>query len=208
MIKGLPYDAEVEYLESTGTQGINIAIDSISRYIVDFEPTQYIYLGSIISVIKISEDVFRGDKVGLIRMFNNQFQINLDGWYDSSVAITERHVADMNAAGGYFKIDSEEIVKNYSFGEKDYIILSRWNESSDLRNAKAKYYGLMVWSATGMLTHNLIPVRVGSGSSAVGYMYDRVSRKLYGNQGTGSFVIGPDVATPVMGLHFYPEANA
>ena len=34
-------------------------------------------------------------------------------------------------------------------------------------------------------------------------MYDRVSRKLFRNAGTGSFTIGPDVATPVMGLHFF-----
>ena len=35
---------------------------------------------------------------------------------------------------------------------------------------------------------DLIPVRVGD----VGYMYDRVSGQLFGNQGTGDFIIGPD----------------
>ena len=39
---------------------------------------------------------------------------------------------------------------------------------------------------------DLIPVRKGS----FGYMYDRVSGKLYGNAaGTGAFVIGPDKTT-------------
>jgi hypothetical protein len=33
-----------------------------------------------------------------------------------------------------------------------------------------------------------IPVRVGN----VGYMYDKVSGKLFGNAGTGSFVLGSD----------------
>ena len=37
---------------------------------------------------------------------------------------------------------------------------------------------------------DLIPVRVGS----VGYMYDRVSGRLFGNDGTGVFVLGPDLA--------------
>ena len=34
-----------------------------------------------------------------------------------------------------------------------------------------------------------IPVRVGQ----VGYLYDKVSGQLFGNQGTGAFVVGPDV---------------
>lgn len=36
---------------------------------------------------------------------------------------------------------------------------------------------------------NLIPVRVGQ----VGYMYDKVSGQLFGNAGTGNFILGPDV---------------
>ena len=51
-----------------------------------------------------------------------------------------------------------------------------------------------------ILARDLIPVRVGQ----VGYMYDRVSKKLFGNAGTGAFVLGPDVATPVIGLRRYP----
>lgn len=35
---------------------------------------------------------------------------------------------------------------------------------------------------------DLIPVRVGD----VGYMFDRVSGKLFGNQGTGAFILGAD----------------
>lgn len=36
-------------------------------------------------------------------------------------------------------------------------------------------------------------------------MYDRVSKKLFGNQGTGSFVLGPDVAKPIMGIWRYHD---
>ena len=38
------------------------------------------------------------------------------------------------------------------------------------------------------LVADFIPIRKGN----IGYMYDRVSRQLLGNQGTGDFVIGPD----------------
>lgn len=39
------------------------------------------------------------------------------------------------------------------------------------------------------LTFDAIPVRVGN----VGYMYDKVSGKLFGNAGTGDFILGPDI---------------
>ena len=36
---------------------------------------------------------------------------------------------------------------------------------------------------------DLIPVR----KSSIGYMYDRISGELLGNNGTGSFALGPNV---------------
>ena len=38
---------------------------------------------------------------------------------------------------------------------------------------------------------DFVPVRKGN----IGYMYDRVSGQLFGNQGTGAFIIGPDKTT-------------
>lgn len=48
----------------------------------------------------------------------------------------------------------------------------------------AKFY-----DSSGSLVLNLIPVRCGT----VGYMYDRVSGTLFGNDGTGDFIVGADV---------------
>ena len=41
----------------------------------------------------------------------------------------------------------------------------------------------------GQTVIDFIPVRVGN----VGYMYDKVSRQLFGNNGTGNFILGPDI---------------
>ena len=49
-------------------------------------------------------------------------------------------------------------------------------------------YTCKLW-LNGVLVRDFIPVRKGT----VGYMYDRVSGKLFGNAGTGDFVLGPDV---------------
>lgn len=41
----------------------------------------------------------------------------------------------------------------------------------------------------GVLVRDFIPVRVGN----IGYMFDAVSGKLFGNAGTGNFILGPDL---------------
>ena len=40
-----------------------------------------------------------------------------------------------------------------------------------------------------VLVMDCIPVRVGQ----TGYMYDKVSGNLFGNRGTGDFILGPDI---------------
>ena len=50
-------------------------------------------------------------------------------------------------------------------------------------------YGFkVIRKSDGTVIADYIPVRKGT----VGYLYDRVSGKLFGNAGTGDFVLGPD----------------
>lgn len=51
-----------------------------------------------------------------------------------------------------------------------------------------KIYSVQI-SQGNQIVMDLIPVRVGN----VGYMFDKISGNLYGNNGTGSFTLGPDV---------------
>ena len=49
-----------------------------------------------------------------------------------------------------------------------------------------------IYSFSGISNNSpidLMPVRVGE----IGYMYDRVSGELFGNMGTGEFILGPDL---------------
>ena len=52
---------------------------------------------------------------------------------------------------------------------------------------KIAYFKLK--TSTGILIRDCIPVRIGT----IGYMYDRVSGKLFGNDGTGEFELGDDI---------------
>ena len=55
--------------------------------------------------------------------------------------------------------------------------------------AQVRLFGVQVYDSNNTLVRDYIPVRKGT----VGYLYDRVSGKLFGNAGTGDFVLGPDV---------------
>lgn len=51
-----------------------------------------------------------------------------------------------------------------------------------------KIYNAFIYNSNNDRILDLIPVRKGQ----VGYMYDKVSGQLFGNGGTGNFILGPD----------------
>jgi len=51
-----------------------------------------------------------------------------------------------------------------------------------------RIYRCKLWRDSSTLAHDFVPLRIGS----VGYLFDRVSGQLFGNAGTGDFVLGPD----------------
>lgn len=56
--------------------------------------------------------------------------------------------------------------------------------------ARCKCYGMKVWdSSTNKLVMDLIPIRIGT----IGYMFDYCSGEVFGNSGTESFLLGPDI---------------
>lgn len=50
------------------------------------------------------------------------------------------------------------------------------------------FYGAQITQGSELIM-DFIPVRVGQ----IGYMYDKISHKLFGNSGTGDFILGPDI---------------
>lgn len=51
-----------------------------------------------------------------------------------------------------------------------------------------RFYYFKVWKGDNMI-FDMIPVRIGN----EGYFYDKISGNFFGNAGTGSFILGPDV---------------
>jgi len=60
------------------------------------------------------------------------------------------------------------------------------------KNWKFRLYEFWITDANGNQKLDLVPVRLGKN----GYLYDIVSKKLYGNSGTeADFVLGPDITS-------------
>ena len=199
MMKLLPYDAEVEYVESTGEQYIDTGIYAVNNIIVD---------GSVIPVdyttINKPRIIIGTDYVGsgwtfVIRqpfdVKNNRLQVMFGGWWASNpgdnnnslgagVVSTFRYdregmIFDVNGKTGRTPSPSD-------FSQHKILI------GKNMKQGFGKLPSLKIAHIKIQMGDNhvrdFIPVR----KDGVGYMYDKISGQLFGNSGTGAFIIGPD----------------
>lgn len=189
--KRLPYDAEVEYLEGSGTQWIDTGIvpnrDDVVM-IVDAQKVQ-----------SVNDTICFGMKT-----YNqNDFAINLYGsvklywWYGGrsgnvAINVTERHLYEI---GNSIRIDSTKIqdvtISNTFVGNSSKLTLFGMGNQSVPTGVNYPFYGRIFSSIIRYgndVILDFIPVRIGQ----LGYMYDKVSGQLFGNAGTGDFIVGPD----------------
>ena len=172
----LPYDAEVEYLESTGTQYLNPSIS----YWADFEIVCNLRTNSS------NVTLFCGNNNRLERdsAANPYWKFrSSSGMYTSTVLITEKHTLTWRK--GIISVDGIA-VKNLN---KPYQTGSLYISGFPSTQYPCIFYRIKFYDSADTLVRDFIPVRVGQ----VGYLYDRVSGQLFGNAGTGAFVVGPDV---------------
>lgn len=188
----LPYDAQVTYLESTGTQYINTGIYPTSDYTFDCKVT---------TTVDKYNCVYWGVRSGGTYSSNNlQCYLNSNGTVtDSSKRIHLYSTKTSNSSNW----DSGIIpVVNTLYSLKNMtvvstmqtmtypIVLFGFNVMGTINTSSGKCR-ISSWIAysNGEKVMELIPVRVGQ----IGYMYDKVSGELFGNAGTGSFILGNDV---------------
>lgn len=203
MISGVPYDAEVEYISSP------LAGPFIDTGII---PTQNTGLDFEFTHISMDTPFGIGADWGTASYANHLFGVI----YSSQNRVLFRYGTNVNdlygdftfVIGRTYSFSSRRGVAsgfdglNWNFSNADFIcsnslLLGAIVQSPNniLKRGIPQYHYLRVYDNSS-LVRDLIPVRVGT----VGYMYDRVTRNLFGNKGTGAFTIGPDVAKPVMGV--------
>lgn len=180
-----PYDYEVDYLESSGTQFINTGIKAsnnvqIRTYLADFFDEQNKNKGAFggRSGGGSSEFGIMMDNSGNIS-FGNGSQIALSPYTNYSPRC---HV---EFGGGTWKIGAATGTYTPDTYESIYTIyLFAMNNSGGAVGAKCKMGATYI--TDGVTTLDLIPVV----KNGVGYMYDRISGQLFGNDGSGAFTWG------------------
>lgn len=187
--KTLPYDSEIEYLESNG----NCIID-----------TGYVPTGDdihLLTKVYYNGYVTMGQWIAWFSAYtsesNNAYRIIRSSAYDSAVLMYNGTIA--GGGGTSFNV-SVGTLYNIDFNRNTYNIngttgtLSSYKGTQNTAtmnlfstNFKGRFYGFTIYK-NDVLQLDLIPVRVGQ----VGYMYDKVSGRLLGNGGTGTFILGND----------------
>lgn len=183
--KVLPYDAEIEYLESSGTQYIDTGVVpkttlsvKIKYNILQLTPQNNIAIfGSAIN----PTGMFSG-KAGHIYYINNTQNALPSIPGDFNTVLEEEYIDNTMTRNGVTYTTHHIVATNTSI-----ILFGRHMDRVIERIGGLRIYYFALYD-NGVLVRNLIPVRVGQ----VGYMYDKVSGQLFGNAGTGSFILGPD----------------
>jgi len=214
VIAGVPYDAELEYLESTGTQYIDTGV----KFTTDNARVKF-----TASVTYASDKMLCGSQnhsaennYGFVcYLYNNAMRVYMGTSNTGGISALvdgNVHIVDLQANNGTLTKTIDGTTSTASYGGsivsgEDFSIFTNWKfatSSMTDRCVSGKIYSFQIWN-NGVLVRDMVPVRVGT----TGYLYDRVTRRLFGNMGTGSFVLGPDVATPAVGLRmFKPTARS
>lgn len=193
------YDAEVEYLESTGTQYINtgINISNNIKFGLDIL-SQNETLGNFFGARQTTSS-------GMLTLFTKNESGATDNGiryqYGTKTAYIANHkLIDLNTRVNFNNITDTKtfIYDNYTtsysaaavantFSVALPIYLFAMNNNGTPSYSSYRCYCLKLINGSTVV-RDLVPVRKGN----VGYMYDRVSKQLFENEGTGDFIIGPD----------------
>ena len=193
----LPYDAEVDYLESTGTQYVDTGVKpddttvfsaeglfdyaaSATRFGTrDSETVASFTFLSISSGFRSSIGSGSVSAVhGLFATKKNAKTIELDGPGRAGRAV---FVDGTNES-------ATSATSGPAFSCSHNFLLFAFNNGGTVALATGARISACTIVKSGVLVRSFIPVRVGT----VGYLFDRVSGQLFGNAGTGAFAIGPD----------------
>ena len=197
--KSLPYDAEIEYLESTGTQYIDTGVilqrADLCRMDIVFTSYQRVW-----NVNGLSGSYYKGPAVG-----NSSLKISYAaGTVDITTSVEVlpgvpyRYNLDIKNStyivedylNGTEVYHNNNITKSQDEPKRDYSMLIfgyRTTKGIPLSRQMAIYKAAIY--ENDVLLRDFIPVRVGN----VGYMYYKVSGQLFSNAGSGDFILGPDV---------------
>ena len=193
----LPYDAEVQYLGSTG-QYVETCLKVINYFGYQLE-------------LKYRFTSYKNGECWCIGYWNTtpEWRIYLAGHYFQNLRCgagpdtsqyhcskpfdTNWHVAELKLDGAYFDGVRGADCNLYSLPQptSTSIWLGRSVHTDNSLSRQIEY--CKMWTVDGQLVRDFIPVRfTNENNQSKGAFYDKVSKQLFKNATTGSFTIGPD----------------
>lgn len=191
----------IEYLQSSGTQYIDLAVFGTEKHGIEMK-FQYHSTSSTSGTGRLFGTKTGSNATGAFGYVNTttgttastaKFYLGSNGGLSNTIAIdTDVHVVKMNKDNDKkVYLDSTLAVTGDSntFTNTAEASLFRCNSSGTwYAGGVGRVYYLKIYNESTLIM-DLIPVRVGT----VGYMYNRLTRALYPNFGTGSFTLGADI---------------
>lgn len=182
----VPYDAEIEYLESTGTQYIYIDCDPIEKIEVEFKFTESVAQQRIIQCGSNNDglNIYQNSIKNIASSIHREFSTNnvVGARIPCSVILDAPNKITTIRTGIYTGTWANNKTPNYQrgiyifFGNNIY--------------GKARLYSCKLYK-NNALAYELVPVRKNN----IGYLYDRVSGLLFANSGTNDFLLGQDISS-------------
>lgn len=199
-----PYDSEVEYLESTGTQWIDTNLSAMNSYIVrcrlmnfdSIESYSCIFGAGVLNPTSYNGFWIYNTYKRLHLFFpSRNYYYNTDDntivsnrIYDIELKLQYTHNCIINGISRNLKRRDSA-----SFGTNNIPytmhLFNMIRAGENIIPFIGRIYNFAVYGLANETLLDLIPVRVGT----TGYMYDKVSGTLFGNSGTGDFVLGNDI---------------
>lgn len=176
----LPYDAEIEYLEADGTQWLSTGVTAKNGIDVIID-CLYTYSPSNAKVM-VGPSPNGGWWAGSI---NGHWGVA--GRPDNNPSSLVRHIVSVN-----YNTQTQLYVDGVLYQQQNRSgtvanPIALFNAYNSSFKSNARLYSAIIKDGDTVV-FDAIPVRVGQ----TGYMYDRISGTLFGNSGTGDFILGND----------------
>lgn len=183
----VPYTKQLTYIESTGTQYIDTGIVPTSTTRIELK---YQYsTGNYTSGCGVCAN--GASKRFHINTYLGKLHFGSGGssnWVNTIDQNTNIHSASLSGSGNVLIDGNIYSTKGTVDDFTGYnIYLFRVNGESSYTNGYRVYYCKIY--DNDILVRNFIPVRIGN----EGYLYDVISGELFGNNGSGNFVLGDDI---------------
>ena len=194
----LAFPTEIEYLQSDSHQYIDTGIIASGEFeiLIGLEFSSPLNSGTVVCAGVRSSSQF----LTLVQKNPNNHDLALgyaDNAWGSTFIIAANTKYNMNF---HYEDKSQYVfVNGTKYGNQTYsgtlnsdlsiYLFKRHHYSTDsVSGLQGKIYYTKIIK-NGQMVGDFIPVRIGQ----TGYMYDKVSGQLFGNAGTGNFILGPDV---------------